>query len=598
MSYRVDRYNGSFLTSVAPGTVNNTTDLRFVGQNYSGYGEVQNENFLHLLENFSDTLPPAKPISGQIWYDSGVKKLKFYDGTKFKVASGPEVSSIPPQGLSQGDMWYDTGTNQLSIWNGSNFVLIGPQSAPGFGTSQILTQVVKDTQNASHVILRAVVGGITTAVFSNDETFTLSETNQISGFSASSNRINRGITLNSVNNQGISDAAGFRFWGTATNSERLGGLLPDQYVRRTGDIVGFTTRTGFGDDGLTVGTRRDLAVYISGGSTPVIENQTNGPIRVRISNSASTTDFDDMLILTRSAFSGQLASAFPALTIAPGQTNRINLGSAQRTWKNIYAQDLFGNLTGDVVGNIVGIHQGNIRNAQGATVYDASTQIFTASRFIGELTGSITGTSEQSRNAQKLAGFDAIETANPGVTSIPIRTAGGIIRAIRFQGLADDSVTLDGRSSSTEKLANTVVVRTQAADIKARLFDGEATSARYADLAEIYKTDANYDVGTVMMIGGDCEVTMSQQGQRAIGVISEKPGFIMNSEAEGQAIALKGRVPVKVIGSVKKGDRLVAAENGTAKVANLDEYHDVFAISLETVEESSYSFQMIESLIL
>jgi hypothetical protein len=59
MSYRVDRYSGTFLTSVAPGTVDRTTDLSFIGQNYAGYGEVQNENFLYLLENFANTVAPS-----------------------------------------------------------------------------------------------------------------------------------------------------------------------------------------------------------------------------------------------------------------------------------------------------------------------------------------------------------------------------------------------------------------------------------------------------------------------------------------------------------------------------------------------------------
>lgn len=86
MAYIINRYNGTVLTSVEDGTVNQTTELKFVGKNYSGYGEIQNENFLHLLENFSNTTPPAKAISGQIWFDSSSSKLKFYDGVKWRSA--------------------------------------------------------------------------------------------------------------------------------------------------------------------------------------------------------------------------------------------------------------------------------------------------------------------------------------------------------------------------------------------------------------------------------------------------------------------------------------------------------------------------------
>ena len=79
MAYTIDRYSGVTLTNVEDGTVDQTTDIKLVGKNYAGYGEIQNENFLHLLENFSGTSQPPKAISGQIWFDATASKLKFYD---------------------------------------------------------------------------------------------------------------------------------------------------------------------------------------------------------------------------------------------------------------------------------------------------------------------------------------------------------------------------------------------------------------------------------------------------------------------------------------------------------------------------------------
>ena len=101
MEYQVDKFNGAFFVSVEDGTIDTTSDLRFVGKNYAGYGEVQNENFLHLLENFANTTAPPKVIAGQIWFDSSAKKLKFYDGVRFKSAGGSEVSTTAPSGLSR-----------------------------------------------------------------------------------------------------------------------------------------------------------------------------------------------------------------------------------------------------------------------------------------------------------------------------------------------------------------------------------------------------------------------------------------------------------------------------------------------------------------
>ena len=104
-------------------------------------------------------------------------------------------------------------------------------------------------------------------------------------------------------------------------------------------------------------------------------------------------------------------------------------------------------------------------------------------------------------------------------------------------------------------------------------FNGTATYAKYADLAERYAADATYEEGTVVMFGGEAEVTSAQGygSTKIAGVVSTKPAFAMNSEAGNSEthpfIALQGRVPCKVIGTVSKGDILVASEtSGVATV--------------------------------
>jgi hypothetical protein len=119
-----------------------------------------------------------------------------------------------------------------------------------------------------------------------------------------------------------------------------------------------------------------------------------------------------------------------------------------------------------------------------------------------------------------------------------------------------------------------------------------ATQARYADLAEIYETDKLYDIGTVVMVGGNKEVTECFVGNRVIGVISDRPAFLMNSQGKGQPIALKGRVKVKVVGTIKKGDELVAGNGGFATTIS-EQFTKVFAIALEDNEKG-----LIEAIIL
>jgi len=124
----------------------------------------------------------------------------------------------------------------------------------------------------------------------------------------------------------------------------------------------------------------------------------------------------------------------------------------------------------------------------------------------------------------------------------------------------------------------------------------KATTAQYADLAEKYLADQDYSIGTVVAVGGDAEVTASSFGDLAIGVVSEKPAYMMNSELEGGTyIALKGRVPVWVIGSVRKGQRLIASDSGRA-VAGVQNSSNVFAIALESNDDSGA--KLIEAVIL
>ena len=114
-------------------------------------------------------------------------------------------------------------------------------------------------------------------------------------------------------------------------------------------------------------------------------------------------------------------------------------------------------------------------------------------------------------------------------------------------------------------------------EVYAVTFQGTATSAQYADLAEKYVSDKDYDVGTVMIFGGSAEVTQStkQNCPSIAGVVSTDPAFLMNEGLEGGIVlALRGRVPVKVTGAVRKGDVLICSNTpGHAEAAPFKGYH-------------------------
>jgi hypothetical protein len=113
------------------------------------------------------------------------------------------------------------------------------------------------------------------------------------------------------------------------------------------------------------------------------------------------------------------------------------------------------------------------------------------------------------------------------------------------------------RIASVTSVANTIPVRDASADIFANVFQGVALSSKYADVAEKYIGDAEYDEGTVVVFGGEQEITVTTTyaDTRVAGAISLYPGYIMNSHSEGQSVALRGKVPVKVMGIVKKGEQ-------------------------------------------
>jgi hypothetical protein len=202
------------------------------------------------------------------------------------------------------------------------------------------------------------------------------------------------------------------------------------------------------------------------------------------------------------------------------------------------------------------------------------------------------------------------------VATVAVRNSSGNILANQFVGIADkvdrtfldrtdaraDPTWFDGTASThyrTARLTATaysIVGRDVSGNITANIFNGTATAARYADLAEKYLADAEYEAGTVVMIGGEKEVTACAWGKRAIGVVSTNPAFMMNKDLEGGTyIALKGRVPVKVIGRVKKGDDLIATDGGCAMIA-VPHSSGVFAVALESNDNEGV--KIIEALVL
>ena len=132
MAYTINNTIGTVLKVLADGTIDTTTlDITLIGKGYAGFGERLNENFVKLLENFSNTSEPSNKIKGQLWYDSLNNQLNVYTGSKFKPVGSTTNSTTQPSNAVTGDMWFDTTNNQLYVYGGTSWTLIGPTTVSG-----------------------------------------------------------------------------------------------------------------------------------------------------------------------------------------------------------------------------------------------------------------------------------------------------------------------------------------------------------------------------------------------------------------------------------------------------------------------------------
>jgi hypothetical protein len=280
--------------------------------------------------------------------------------------------------------------------------------------------------------------------------------------------------------------------------------------------------------------------------------------------------------LTSLSVAGQITSQ----NIIPIDSSR-DVGSLVNRYQNIYGfnLDLSGTLTGATVNSTGGTHSGvlNFTNntqatssSTGAVKITGGISIATGNLYIGGSAGNAIvtlGTTFANGNG----GNAIVATGNTWVSG----------------NILPFGANITYNLGSTTQWWNT--------------FYGRATQAQYADLAENYVADTEYEVGTVVVFGGVAEITATSThaDHRVAGVISGKPAYLMNASTPGTAVALRGRVPVKVTGPVTKGDLLVTSTmSGYATSVGSDTSYGikVFAKSLETNNDDGN--KLVEAVIL
>ena len=200
MPYIVNKTNSSATVSsytVSDGVINTQTDLSFIGKGYAGYGEAVAENLLHLLENFSNTSAPVRPVEGQLWWDSTNGRLKVHNGTTFVPAgSNAPYQATAPSAMVAGDLWIDSDTGQFYFYNGTSSLLVGPPSPTGTVSGFTYATIIDSTDTTQNVTKWWNDDSLV-AIISEDE---FTPKTSISGFAT----IYKGITLTTAISKSLS----------------------------------------------------------------------------------------------------------------------------------------------------------------------------------------------------------------------------------------------------------------------------------------------------------------------------------------------------------------------------------------------------------
>jgi len=574
MAYIINKFSGGQLVVLEDGTLDTSTSIGLVGRNYVGYGETQNENFLFLLENFANDNPPSRPITGQTWYNTDVGTLNVYNGTTWTPVGSAITSDVEPEGFD-GGIWYKDTTDQLFVFDSGFWKLIGPEGVDGFGTTRVLSTKILDSNGVTHAAVKLIVDGTVLAICTNDD-FTIDVTDAVDGFLI----LQAGINLST--NRPIIGA----LTGNAQTASRLspGRSINGIFFDGQNDVTVKSSTTNI----LTKGTYLTGANFDGSAATTWSVDASSSNIIGKVVARDSSGDFSAGTITANlvgnvtgninsvgtSYFNRVEAVEFVGATLSGNsfsatklETTRTINGVSFDGTENITVPSAANTLTGTTLAanvrdsnlaRVSTLDSLDVNGSAGLTLGGPSIGSAPLRIFLDTETLPTLYSRNSSLNISVLDPSQLNETATVKLINSATALAAGGLNAPAFIPRTDSAVNLG-------------IATTKWNNVYANLFVGIATTARYADLAEKYVADQEYEPGTVLEFGGDYEVTLAQDGtNRLAGIVSTDPAYLMNSECVGtyvSSIALQGRAPCKVRGKIHKGDMLTSAGDGYAKKA-------------------------------
>lgn len=335
-----------------------------------------------------------------------------------------------------------------------------------------------------------------------------------------------------------------------------------------------------------------------------------------------------------------MAGTITAFNINPNTNTTYSLGSGtSNRWSKIWTfdMDLSGTLTGGAINGTGGTHTGNIAinrsviaalttttavaelfntgattvriGAAGTTEFDSNTQSTSTTTGavaiqggVGIATGRLNIGGASGRSITTTTGNVVFGGNTPAIstTSGQLVVQGGVAIPtgnLYIGGSAGRAITHTGDIVPSANVSFNLGGPTNWYNT----FYGLATQAQYADLAEKYSADVEYLPGTVVVFGGSEEITVTNAfaDVRVAGVISSNPAYLMNAAASGLPVALRGRVPVQVLGAVSKGDLLVTApQAGFAQSVGQNSSYGAAVFAKSLVTDGSNGSKIIEAVVI
>jgi len=590
MAYTINLTNGTTFATITDGTVNTASSMTLIGKNYAGYGQFLDDNFIHLLENSANTTAPSAPLTGQLWWDSTNTLLKVYAGAGWKALGVTTASSSQPSPSIIGDLWYDTVNQQLKVCSvaGSpgTFIVVGPAYSSAQGTSGAVPITISDG-STGYIVTGLYANNNLVGIISGATDFV--PAGNSSGYATAFPKIYKGFTVwNTGNASGnISNPGNITLAVAGSVIETIAstGSYVTGIYSASGNVIGGNVLTSglvSAAGNVTAPNFIGNVIPPAGGSVSTTGNITGGNLLT-----------SGIMSATGNATAGNIITSGLATV-----TGNVQAGNV-RTTGLISAT---GNITGGNVLFGAGVVSGTGNITGGNVLYGSGLVSGTGNVYSGYIFG----------NGSQLTGVSAavsVQKFQNGTSEGNIGSSGGNINfnvggTSNVMVLATTGAIVTGISTPSIDHTGTNAVGNigSASSYFNRLF-ATATTALYADVAERFAADEELEAGTVVELGGTAEITRSQQdlSENVFGVISTRAAYLMNGGAGEDnthpPVAMTGRVPVQVVGVVRKGDRLVSAGNGVARAAQPGEATAFNVIGRALVDKPTSGPGTIEAIV-